>query len=86
MKINTKIVLLLALVASGFCESVVAQTLRLREQGSNSKDVSAQAGQTITVEVIGELTGVEAAGFSLFVTVPEDQLPCLANSPQTHTG
>ena len=86
MKINTKIVLLLALVASGFCESVVAQTLRLREQGSNSKDVSAQAGQTITVEVIGELTGVEAAGFSLFVTVPEDAFQVVDQRPPDSDG
>ena len=86
MKINTKIVLLLALVASGFCESVVAQSLRLREQGSNSRNVSAQAGQTITVEVIGELTGVEAAGFSLFVTVPEDAFQVVDQRPPDSDG
>jgi hypothetical protein len=86
MKFNTKIVLLLALVASGFCESVVAQTLRLREQGSNSRRVSVQVGQTITVEVFGELTGVEAAGFSLFVTVPENAFQVVDQRPPDSDG
>ncbi len=86
MKFNTKIVLLLALVASGFCATIDAQTLRLREQGTNANRVSVQVGQTITVEVFGELAGVEAAGFSLFVTVPEDAFQVVDQRPPGASG
>ena len=86
MKFNIKIVLLLALVASGFFEPLLAQTLRLRQQGTNANRLSVQVGQTINIEVFGELTGVEAAGFSVFITVPDNAFQVIDQRPPGSSG
>ena len=49
-----------------------AQNLRLREIRSKSNRVTAQVGQTVNIEVYADLQGVEAAGISFFITVPDD--------------
>ncbi len=86
MKSNTKIILLLALAVSGLFEPLAAQTLRLRQQGTNANRVSVQVGETIDIEVYGELTGVEAAGFSVFITVPDNAFQVVDQRPPGASG
>ena len=49
-----------------------AQTLRLRDARTKSNRVTVQVGATVTVEVFADLQGVEAAGVSFFITVPDE--------------
>ena len=48
------------------------QNLRLRQVGSNNTSLTVQVGETVHIEVIGDLQGVASAGISFFITVPED--------------
>ena len=67
----------------GWVNTLNAQTLQLRERGTNTQNVSVQVGETITIEVFAELSGVEAAGMSVFVTVPTDAFQVVDQRPTT---
>ena len=86
MKCIRRIPLLLALVIAGSLEPLAAQTLRLRQQGTNANKISVQVGEMVTVEVYGELTGVEAAGFSLFISLPDNVFQVVDQRPPGATG
>jgi hypothetical protein len=60
----------LVLLLAAFHTPGEAQTMRLREVGSNSERLGVRVGQTVNLEVFADLQGKEAAGFSLFVTIP----------------
>lgn len=78
-----RFVVLFSLFLLGFVAEPEAQTMRLREQGTNARDVTVQVGQTVTIEVLGELNGVQAAGLSVFVTVPESAFQVVDQRPTT---
>ena len=86
MRCRRKIFLLIMLVIAGTLEPLAAQSLRLRQQGTNSNKISVQVGETVTLEVYGELTGVEAAGFSLFISVPDNVFQVVDQRPPGATG
>ena len=67
----------------GWIGTLDAQTLQLRERGTNSQNVSVQVGQIITIEIVAELSGVEAAGMSVFVTVPDGAFQVVDQRPTT---
>ena len=67
----------------GWINTLDAQTLQLRESGTNTQDVSVQVGEIITIEIFAELSGVEAAGMSVFVTVPTDAFQVVDQRPTT---
>lgn len=48
-----------------------AQSMRLRAQGFTGDRLILRVGQLVTVEVFADLQGVEASGFSLFVSLPD---------------
>jgi hypothetical protein len=63
---------LLAIWASAwFAEPADAQTLRLRQTGSNATRIAVQVGQVINIEVYADLQGVSSAGIEFFLTVPD---------------
>ena len=70
----------------GFVSQIEAQTLRLRERGTNSNNVNVQVGQTVTIEVFGELGSVQAAGLSIFISVPDDAFQVVDQVPTTGTN
>jgi len=59
----------LLLLLSG--SEVQAQSMRLRALGFTGDRLNVRVGQTITLEVFADLQGVEASGFSLFVSLPD---------------
>ena len=86
MRCRRKILLLIMLVIAGTLEPLAAQTLRLRQQGTTANKISAQLGETVTIEVYGELSGVEAAGFSLFISLPENVFQVVDQAPEGAAG
>jgi len=86
MRFSTPTALLVAILISVLCELVSAQTLRLRQQGTNANRITVQVGEVVTVEVFGDLRGTEAAGFSLFITVPDDAFQVVDQRPATADG
>ena len=70
----------------GFVSQIEAQTLRLRERGTNANNVSVQVGQTVTIEVFGELGSVQAAGLSIFISVPDNAFQVVDQVPTTGTN
>ena len=86
MRCRRKILLLIMLVVAGTLEPLAAQTLRLRQQGTTNNKISVQIGETVTIEVYGELSGVEAAGFSLFISVPENVFQVVDQRPEGTAG
>ena len=86
MSCSSKILVVLALSISGALEPLAAQTLRLRQQGTGANRVTAQVGETVTIEVFGELPGVEAAGFSLFISLPDDAFMVVDQRPRGEPG
>ncbi len=83
MSTYMRIVLLTCLLCAGWGGPLSAQTLQLRERGTNSQNVSVQVGQTITVEVFAELSSTEAAGMSIFITVPDNAFQVVDQRPTT---
>jgi len=77
---------LVFLLLLGAITPLQAQTLRLLEQGTGARDITVQVGQVVTIEVIGDLTGVEAAGVSVFVTVPDDAFQVVDQRPTGSDG
>lgn len=67
------VVTLLALLVTGwFASAAQAQTLRLRQAGTNATRVGVQVGQVINIEVVADLQGVASAGISFFISVPDN--------------
>ena len=62
--------LLLFMVGLLYYGSTQAQTLRVRQAGTNSTRITAQVGQSVTLEVFADLQSQQAAGISFFITVP----------------
>jgi len=83
MVMHMRFVVFFSLVLLGFVLEAEAQTMRLREQGTNARDINVQVGQTVTIEVYGELANVEAAGLSVFITVPDDAFQVVDQRPTT---
>jgi hypothetical protein len=48
-----------------------AQTLRLRQVGTQQTRIVAQVGQTVEIEVLANLQGVSSAGSSFFLSIPD---------------
>ena len=86
MRFSTPTALLVVILISGFCEPVSAQSLRLNIQGKNANRVTLRVGEVVTIEVFGDLRGVEAAGFSLFITVPDNAFQVVDQRPATVDG
>ena len=86
MRCSSKILLFLLLAIAGTVEPLVAQTLRLRQQVTNANKISVQIGETGTIEVYGELSGVEAAGFSLFISLPGRVFQVVDQRPEVTVG
>jgi hypothetical protein len=62
-----------AILATGLLTSAAqAQTLRLRQAGTNSIRVGVQVGQVINIEVVANLQGVASAGIQFFVSLPSN--------------
>ena len=51
-------------------EGSLAQSAQVRIPGFNGDRFSARVGQTITLEIFADLSGVTASGFSLYLTIP----------------
>ena len=83
MRIYMRCVIYFFSLFMGWVNTLNAQTLQLRERGTNTQNVSVQVGETITIEVFAELSGVEAAGMSVFVTVPTDAFQVVDQRPTT---
>lgn len=83
MRMYMRYVLFTCVLFLGWIGTLDAQTLQLRERGTNSQNVSVQVGQIITIEIVAELSGVEAAGMSVFVTVPDDAFQVVDQRPTT---
>jgi len=47
-------------------------SIRLREQGTNSDEVELEVGEKIAVEIFADLGSIGASGISVFITVPID--------------
>lgn len=58
-------------------ETASAQTLRLRQAGTDNVRLAVQVGQTINIEVYADLQTTQAAGISFFVSVPDDAFQVL---------
>ena len=63
-----------------------AQTLRLQQAGGNSSRATVQVGQTITIEVFGDLGRVEASGVAFFITVPSDAFQVIDQGAELRVG
>jgi len=83
MRMYMRYVLYACVLFLGWIGTLDAQTLQLRERGTNSQNVSVQVGQIITIEIVAELSGVEAAGMSVFVTVPDGAFQVVDQRPTT---
>lgn len=55
-----------------FAADAQAQTLRLRQVGTNATRVDLQVGDVINIEVVADLQGVSSAGIEFFISVPDD--------------
>ncbi len=85
MNMHWRQILLYSVALVSLCTPLWAQTLELREAGTNRREVSVQVGQTITVEVYAEISGIEAAGMSVFITVPDNAFQVVDQRPTTGT-
>ncbi len=65
------LLLAIAVLLAWTCGQVGAQTMLLRQAGTNLDRVTAQIGQTITIEVVADLQSVTASGVSFFLTIPD---------------
>ena len=83
MRMYMRCVFYVSTLFMGWIGTLEAQTLQLRESGTNSPSVSVEVGEIITIEVFAELSGVEAAGMSVFVTVPTDAFQVVDQRPTT---
>ena len=72
MKIRATFLFLVAFVLGIDCVDSSAQSLRLRQQLTNLNRLSVSVGERVDFEIFADLQGVEAAGISIFITVPED--------------
>lgn len=70
--IRRLLVAAMALAALGaFATAGEAQTLRLRQAGTNLNRVVLQVGQVVNIEVFADLQGASASGVAFFITVPD---------------
>ncbi len=86
---NRLIPALIALALSALLPSSgEAQTLRLQQAGSggSSDRATVQVGQTITIEVFGDLGSVQAAGIAFFITLPSDAFQVIDQIPDGIVG
>ena len=84
---NRLIQTLYAIGLIGFWWSAAeAQTLRLQQAGGNSSRATVQVGQTITIEVFGNLGRVEASGVAFFITVPSGAFQVIDQGAESVVG
>jgi len=49
-----------------------AQTLRLRQQETNSNQIAVAVGDQVDIEIWADLRGAETAGIALYLTIPDE--------------
>ena len=58
-----------------------AQSIQLRERNTNKRDISVQVGDVVTVDVYADLSSYEAAGVSVFITIPDSVFQVVDQRP-----
>ena len=53
------------------CAESRAQTLLLRQAGTNLDRVTARIGEEVTIEIVADLQSIEASGISIFMSIPD---------------
>ena len=65
-------------ILGGEWAPAAAQTLRLRQVGTNQNKLTVQIGQIVNIEVFADLQQVESAGISFFAVTDQFRMPASA--------
>ena len=58
-----------------------AQSIQLRERNTNKRDIAVQVGDVVTIDVYADLSGYEASGVSVFITIPDSAFQVIDQRP-----